>query len=200
MLALVPALILVLAGCLTAPEGGGQDSALTYIKYARPEDQDWGDKLVTSYFLNPKYKDEIITLFSNENRLIIRTYTRDWNLGQTVFEYVELRELKRGTDFCPKFIRYSASDSNIVTEYMAFDEPKIGDTIVMPWDEGDMTIEFLGQTSPSSSLVFNESPRFGRWMYPGYYRLSTAGAPGYRYLHISGGAEPAAVFTGWNQP
>jgi hypothetical protein len=137
---------LALAGCDTGTGGGGQD-ALTmsdYLKYVQPTSEDWGDRLVTVYRLNPAYKEEIITAFSNKNRLVIDTYTRDWELGKTVFRYVELVERKNGSSFCPKFLDYSASDSNSVTEYMVFDEPKIGDTFVMPWDEGDMNIEYLG--------------------------------------------------------
>jgi hypothetical protein len=202
---LVAVTITVLIMSCSDPNGGGGQDALTmsdYLKYVQPKSEEWGDRSVTVYHLNPEYKEEIITFFSNENRLVIDTYSRDWELGKTVFRYVELVELKNGTNFCPKFLQYSASDSTILTEYMAFNEPKIGDTIVMPWDEGDMTIEYLGQNSPSS-IVFNESPPFGRWMYPGYYKLTCDGYSGHRYLHISGGSdgtESVAKFTSWDQP
>jgi hypothetical protein len=198
------AIAVVIMSCSDLNEGGGQDvfTMSDYLKYVQPKSEDWGNRSVTVYLLNPEYKEEIITVFSNENRLVIDTYSRDWELGKTVFRYVELVELKSGTSFCPKFLQYSASDSTILTEYMAFDEPKIGDARIMPWDEGDMTIEYLGQNSPPS-MVFNESPRFGRWMYPGYYKLTCAGNSGHRYLHISGGSDGAkstAKFTSWGQP
>jgi hypothetical protein len=187
---------LLFSACDTG-NGGEQDALIMsdYFKYVRPESEDWGDRLVTVYYLNPAYREEIITAFSNENRLVIDTYTRDWDLGKTVFRYVELVELKNGTNFCPRFLDYSASDSNSVTEYMSFDEPNIGDTFESEWDEGVLSIEYLGQKSPAS-MVFDEKPPFGRWMYPGYYKITDATGPYYRYCHIFGGSD-GVEFTSW---
>jgi hypothetical protein len=197
---------LVFTGCDTG--NNPESDALTmsdYLKYVQPKSEDWGERLMMVYNLNPEYKDEIITVFSNENHLVIRTYSDDnrkteWDVGQTVFRYVELRELKSGDQFCPKFIQYSASDSIDVIEYMAFDEPKLGETVEQWWDEGLMSIEYLGQTSPTS-LPFTKEEHFGRWMYPGYYKRTNVEEGYYEYFHIIAERGKIAEFehTAWQK-
>lgn len=195
--------LLFLACPTNGDDGGSGQDALTmsdYLKYVQPRSDDWGDRLVTVYQLNPEFKDEIIAAFSKENFFVIDTYTRDWELGKTVFRYVELIELKNGNNFCPRFLDYSASDSNSVTEYKAFDEPKIGDIFEQQWDEGPMRIEYLGQRSPTS-LTFTKEERFGRWMYPGYYKRTHTETGSYQYFHIiaDGGKITEYEQTAWQE-
>jgi hypothetical protein len=204
ILVMVLTLGLVLVGCVTptnTSKGTGAD-ALTmsdYLKSIQPKSEDWGNRLVTVYQLNPEQKDEIITAFSNENLPVIDTYTRDWELSKTVFRYIELVELKNGINFCPKILEYSASDSNIVTQYLG--EPSIGDIgVTLDWASfGDVSVEYVGQPSEEPTNFVPADPNgFEKLYYPGYYRYTRSSDGKHLYVHmhksVDGGVE---TYPGW---
>ena len=176
---------LVLAGCDTGTGGGGQD-ALTmsdYLKYSGSERfTDWGEGEVIRYRLNVAYKDEILAAFYNEIAFVgePETFTRDWDTGKTAFEYVVIDKRNSGT-FHSRMLRYLESNNNTTT-YKGYDKPEIGATFSDNWgNDGTVSIEYLGQTSPSSTLTFNEDNGWGGRLYPGYYKVT---GTRYRYLHI----------------
>jgi hypothetical protein len=190
----------VFAGCNTISDGRQDTLTMSdYLKDIQPESQDWGERLVTVYQLNPEHKEEIITAFSNENLPVIDTYTRDWELGKTVFRYIELVELKNGINFCPKILEYSASDSTTLTQYLA--EPKIGDIgVTLDWGSfGDVSVEYVGRPSEEpTNFVLADPNGFEKLYYPGYYKYTRSSDGKHLYVHmhksVDGGVE---TYPGW---
>ena len=190
---------------VTCDNNGTTGQTMSDILSSVPyNESNWGNRDVRYWNLNPDSKEEIVDVFSNENgRIVVREVTRDWNMDQTVFDYVELIKLYSGTDFWPRFLRFSEANSSKLTEFLAFDTPNIGATMEQQWDEGVLRFEFLGQSRPPS-LVFDQTPPFGRWMYPGVYKITHTTDPsrGNRYVHITAGSErvlSTASFTSWGQ-
>lgn len=131
-------------------------------KYLVPQEQDWDGETVYVYFLDPLKFDHFKVELDAGNAYYEADswdYQRDWDQGKTFARWAVRSDGTFELDLGKK--------DNSTFGYRYKTPPKIGDTWDEEWDEGMITLTYLGFEAPDGFILEREGE--GRGEYKGWY-------------------------------